>query len=100
MATKTISLSEDAYERLRAAKREGESFSDVVRRLPSGIRLVDYYGVLDEDTADELEETIARNRSEWTSEHEERVTEIADAFDEECSSIRRSSSTCSVELMN
>jgi len=33
MATKTISLEVDAYERLRAAKRsERESFSSVVRR--------------------------------------------------------------------
>jgi len=32
MATKTISLETDAYDRLRAAKRAGESFSEVVRR--------------------------------------------------------------------
>ena len=32
MATKTISLELDAYERLKAAKGPGESFSDVVRR--------------------------------------------------------------------
>lgn len=32
MATKTITLELDAYEKLRAAKRQGESFTDVVRR--------------------------------------------------------------------
>jgi hypothetical protein len=32
MATKTISLEIDAYERLKACKRHGESFSAVVRR--------------------------------------------------------------------
>jgi len=36
MATKTISLSEDAYEILKAKKREGESFSDVIRRELGG----------------------------------------------------------------
>jgi predicted CopG family antitoxin len=35
MATKTITLELDAYERLKAAKRSPrESFSEVVRRLP------------------------------------------------------------------
>ena len=32
MATKTISLELDAYEKLKAAKRGSESFSSVVRR--------------------------------------------------------------------
>jgi len=36
MATKTISLELDAYERLKRAKREGESFSAVVRRAHFG----------------------------------------------------------------
>jgi len=36
MATKTISLELDAYEKLRRAKREGESFSAVVRRANFG----------------------------------------------------------------
>ena len=31
--TKTISLSDDAYDALAAAKRPGESFSEVARRL-------------------------------------------------------------------
>lgn len=32
MATKTITLEIDAYEKLRSAKRGGESFTEVVRR--------------------------------------------------------------------
>jgi len=36
MATKTISLELDAYEKLRRAKQEGESFSAVVRRATFG----------------------------------------------------------------
>jgi hypothetical protein len=32
MATKTITLELDAYEKLRLAKRGGESFTEVVRR--------------------------------------------------------------------
>ena len=36
MATKTISLELDAYEKLKAAKRPGESFSATVRRARFG----------------------------------------------------------------
>jgi IS4 transposase len=36
IATKTISLELDAYEKLRKAKRAGESFSAVVRRARFG----------------------------------------------------------------
>ncbi len=49
MATKTISLELDAYEKLRAAKRGRESFSSVVRRavIPgasrSGAEIIAYW---------------------------------------------------------
>lgn len=49
MATKTITLEIDAYEKLRSAKRGGESFTEVVRRVlipdlaPTGAFLRDYY---------------------------------------------------------
>ena len=33
MATKTVSLRESAYKKLKSMKREGESFSDVVERV-------------------------------------------------------------------
>lgn len=33
MAVKTITVSEDAYRALATLKREGESFSDVIRRI-------------------------------------------------------------------
>jgi len=48
MATKTISLEIDAYEKLRSRKRAGESFSEVVRRAefpdapPKGGELLKY----------------------------------------------------------
>ncbi|MFT5106681.1 MAG: putative CopG family antitoxin [Pseudoalteromonas tetraodonis] len=48
MATKTVSLELDAYEKLRAAKRGSESFSAVVRRavIPgrarSGAEIINY----------------------------------------------------------
>ncbi len=64
MGTKTISLEDSAYERLRAAKRPGESFSDVVRRVlgsrePS---LLEFTRLLDRRAADEVAEAIRRMR--------------------------------------
>ena len=49
MVTKSVTLEIDAYERLRSAKRPGESISDVVRRAvfdtpaPNGAELLAYY---------------------------------------------------------
>ena len=62
MGTKPISLTEEAYNRLKATKKEGESFSDVVNRISPGVRLEKYWDVLDDGTADELRETVADGR--------------------------------------
>ena len=48
MATKTINLTEGAYARLHALKREGESFSEVVDRLTGKFALLELIGILDE----------------------------------------------------
>jgi predicted CopG family antitoxin len=65
MGSTTISLEKSAYERLRQAKRPGESFSGVVRRLteksqPSLSRLAGWF---DRETADALARTISELRS-------------------------------------
>lgn len=84
MNTIQISL-DDAYERLTAEKREGESFSDVVRRLTAGTDLADYHGVLSAETADALEEVITGRRREnaaTRSTRQEKVTEAIEYPDE------------------
>ena len=54
MATKTINLTEGAYARLHALKRDGESFSDVVDRLTRQFALLELVGILDEKAARSL----------------------------------------------
>lgn len=78
MGTKTISLAEDAYEKLKRHKREGESFSDVVRRLTGEVDLSAYYGRLEEDTAADLEAVLESRRAQRAETHRDRVDRLAD----------------------
>ncbi len=43
MAVKTVTLTQDAYDSLAALKEEGESFSEVVRRLTGSQVLLSAY---------------------------------------------------------
>lgn len=63
MATKTISLDEEAYERLEAHRREGESFSDVVKRLTSERSWLEVAGILTDEEADALADAIEDGRA-------------------------------------
>ena len=57
MGTKNVRLDEDVYERVKAAKRPDETFSEAVDRLIGGYSLVDFAeGTEPVDDADEREE--------------------------------------------
>jgi len=64
MGTKTIGLDEEAYERLSAEKREGESFSDVVRRITAEVRTDWREGFGKYEEAGERLEAVARESRE------------------------------------
>ena len=74
--TKTVALSETAYERLSAKKREGESFSDVVERLAGERSLLEIAGTGAAD--DEYEKAVTEAGSSLTRSAEETHREFVD----------------------
>ncbi|WP_311170319.1 antitoxin VapB family protein [Halobellus ordinarius] len=81
MATKTISLDEKAYERLKAHKREGESFSDVVKRLAGERSWSEVAGILSPDEAEALGETVKEGRSRSRARSDRLADELDAASD-------------------
>ncbi|OVE83157.1 antitoxin VapB family protein [Natronolimnobius baerhuensis] len=70
MATKTVTITEEAYERLKAHKRSDESFTDTVIRLTeSDTDIMNGFGVLADD--DGFASAAGRTREE-----------LDDAFDD------------------
>lgn len=66
MASKTISLSEDTYNRLAQAKGEDESFGDVIDRLLGEDEhpLYDLVGLLEEEDIEALRERSSAFRAD------------------------------------
>lgn len=74
MATKTLTITEDAYERLHAMKEESESFSEVIRRLTCKVRLTDFAGILSDEETRKVKERIRKMR-ESSAERMKQVRE-------------------------
>ncbi len=64
MATKTISITREAYDRLKARKGPDESFSDVVLRLTERRPLAEYAGMLRKSSVKAIREAIEEARRE------------------------------------
>ncbi|MDQ2052715.1 antitoxin VapB family protein [Natronolimnohabitans sp. A-GB9] len=82
MGTKTIGIRDDVYERLKARKREDESFTDLMNRLLDDTT-VDWregFGTLSEGEADELEQIVADSRDQTSDGLSSRQQEALDEF--------------------
>jgi predicted CopG family antitoxin len=77
--SKSIRLSEEAYERLAAHKRDDETFSEVVLRLAGERSLLELAGILDDEEADALRDTVAERRSRRGDELEEIADRMSDS---------------------
>ena len=69
--SKSIRLSEEAYERLDAHKREEETFSEVVLRLAGERSLLELAGILSDEEADALRDAVDERRDRRAEELEE-----------------------------
>ena len=62
MATKTISITEGAYERLASMRKSNESFSEIIDRITNKTDILDYAGILTNTEASNMEKRIAESR--------------------------------------
>ena len=62
MATKTISITEEAYERLRTQKAPKESFTDVINRITGKRSIMELAGILSDEEASKMEDFIKKSR--------------------------------------
>ncbi len=77
--SKSIRLSEDAYERLEAHKTEEESFSDVVLRLAGERSLEELAGILDDEAAASVRQAVEDRRERRNEVIEETAATMEDA---------------------
>jgi predicted CopG family antitoxin len=88
MGTKTIGLRDDVYERLKAQKRNDESFTETVERLldESTTDWRDGFGTLSEEDQADLEQVVADSRtltSEGIASRQREALKSMSAVDEE-----------------
>ena len=76
MATKTISITEEAYERLRTNKMENESFTDVINRITNKRSIMELAGILSNKEADELKENISQIRAASSARMEKIIEKL------------------------
>ena len=63
MATKNISITEEAYRRLANLRRKNESFSEIIIEMTGKrAKLREFHGILSKETADAIEKSIAKAR--------------------------------------
>lgn len=76
LATRTISITDEAYQRLKAKKETKESFTDVINRLTRKRSLMELVGIFSDQEIKILEKSIAKSRKRSRSRMGETVKEL------------------------
>lgn len=80
MASKTITVTVEAYEALKAAKDRSESFSEAIMRVVGRRSLKEFVGTLSEGSAVGLERAVASARKRHASERKRRTRKVAEGL--------------------
>ena len=76
MATKTISITEEAYERLKMRKEPRESFTDVINRITEKRDIMEFAGILTDEDAEKMKDHIKKMRQSST----DRINRVREAL--------------------
>ena len=74
MGTKNIAISDEAYQRLKALKKPGESFTEVIERMTRSRGILELSGILSKREASRVSEVVRETRRE-SSRHLRRTIE-------------------------
>lgn len=64
MGTKNIAISDEAYQRLKALKKPGESFTQVIERMTRSRGILELSGILSKEEASRVSEVVKKTRRE------------------------------------
>jgi predicted CopG family antitoxin len=81
MATKTISITEAAYNRLANLKQPNESFSIVIERMTHKKDFDDLYGILSDKTGVKLKQSLEKQRKDHRKRHTIRNKQLQKKFE-------------------
>ncbi len=76
MGTKNIAISEEAYHRLKALRKPGESFTEVIERITRSRSILELSGVLSKAEGVELKSTIKKTREERSQRIHETIERL------------------------
>ena len=82
MATKNISITEEAYNRLARLRKANESFSEIILEVTGKQDISKFFGILSPESADSLEAAIKKRRVEHLKSRTERIKRIAKEMSE------------------